>query len=1118
MANVRRYGPSRVDPMVQGPQPVLDGEARAMAGFASVLGAASDFLRPAAMEVRKRQAETDLLGEVETGGPSWEVRSQEAASAGTIAGLDARPVQGPNLPTAQKPPRPKARPNLAQGAAGGGAAPVTAANATFILPGFLGMGDKTPGARRNRGLTDEYMATVSAIVAGSLGKGWDVRVKSGGQYSENQLKQMAAARGITNPVDIAKFVNARRTGSTRHDVHDHGKSGTADFVLSYNGKDVTPDQNKKAYAKLFRAAAPYFPGIGHYGWGVHIGGGNEMFWGPNTRGQDHDEFNGDLTLLAAVREGRAAGGRKYGQTRVEVGPVAAGPDGNFIPQMPDMELVSTGGASFERRLPFTYYDAAFNEAAERVIGARARQALYSGASIAAMEAGGDLGALNQQMDALRSQVMGDLPASMTGLAIDMETEFETQRGVAVRQAIGQIEKKTIAGQTEAFNMAVDAANEQAQWLALSGASTSEIQGHLVRTQRQLAQFGPREAFTFNGVDYPADRARAGIMSVAQMGAQMQAMGDASAEMMIRGDFERSTAKGAFVSEMRKEIFAGRSPLPPGQALQLLGQLEVGVRAEQAQKEAAARAAAATLKKHTTETINPYVSMTEAGAPIAIPAEERAAILADLEGYPALQREAEVAFATADAAVATHGMTGGELSAYINSQKTQLQAAAERGEIDDEATAVILQLEHKLKELQKGITADMTGVNTILDATVEGTVLDEIDWAGMEAQAAGKPELLEQIAQAKTVYDTIGDMTDLTADQRDDAMTAIQERLNDLAAEGKGYGKEGVFIGEVLGKLDEWSTNLTEMARSDATSFAKAKGIEVIPLDGETTGDLGAQVAQRVLDVSLAAEGEGVLTPVPLDAAEKTRLKGLLDDTELSATARIEFLEGLAELPMEQSTAVLEALGGNGMYAIAGSMARLGRTQDAEVMLFGTESDLTIPNKIDRHTIRQEVAGAAIAAGYFAVGTLSRVEDIAEHYAIGFAARDNKAEVEDKHMQMGYEVAFGMDSATKAGGVYNSNFGPVILPDKWTTEVFNNAMGVASNPQFLEIGLGAQPFDTYGKPIPFGQFMGLVGQMNPVPGNQYKFFPADDFGNTFIYEDGSTVELDVSRLWALGRGQ
>jgi hypothetical protein len=129
-----------------------------------------------------------------------------------------------------------------------------------LLEGFQNI--NLEGKTRSLPLAEEYMRTVSGIV-NTLGEGWDVRVTSGGQ----------APAGTGGP----------RTGSTRHDVDETGHSHTADFVLTYNGKDVKPMENPEIYEQFFERAAPYFPGMGHYEGYIHVGGGSPAFWGPDTR-------------------------------------------------------------------------------------------------------------------------------------------------------------------------------------------------------------------------------------------------------------------------------------------------------------------------------------------------------------------------------------------------------------------------------------------------------------------------------------------------------------------------------------------------------------------------------------------------------------------------------------------------------------------------------------------------------------------------------------------------------------------------------------------------------------------------------------------------------------------
>lgn len=84
-----------------------------------------------------------------------------------------------------------------------------------------------------------------------------------------------------------------RTGSTRHDVGHSGESGTADIALERNGKAILPAQDKELYAKVLEElAATGFTGLGHYSWGIHVGGGKKAAWGPDKTGQTLDPVFG----------------------------------------------------------------------------------------------------------------------------------------------------------------------------------------------------------------------------------------------------------------------------------------------------------------------------------------------------------------------------------------------------------------------------------------------------------------------------------------------------------------------------------------------------------------------------------------------------------------------------------------------------------------------------------------------------------------------------------------------------------------------------------------------------------------------------------------------------------
>lgn len=127
--------------------------------------------------------------------------------------------------------------------------------------------------------------------------------------ADDYLSALDSVLKATDPRLGARIVSAgqspkgsggKRTGSTRHDVDHTGHSHTSDLVLTLDGKDILPGENKDLYAKFMRNAAPRFPGIGHYDWGVHIGDGTQAMWGPDKTSKSIDPI-----FAKAISEGRS---------------------------------------------------------------------------------------------------------------------------------------------------------------------------------------------------------------------------------------------------------------------------------------------------------------------------------------------------------------------------------------------------------------------------------------------------------------------------------------------------------------------------------------------------------------------------------------------------------------------------------------------------------------------------------------------------------------------------------------------------------------------------------------------------------------------------------------------
>lgn len=138
----------------------------------------------------------------------------------------------------------------------------------------------TEGKIRDKPVSEDFMGRLRGAVA-PLGDDIGVVIVSGGQ-------------------DTAGTPGGKRTGSTRHDVDHTGHSHTGDVVLTRNGVPVRPGEDKELYARFFFEAAKVFPGIGHYEWGVHVGGGSVMSWGPDTKARSLDPYFGK-----AIEAGRA---------------------------------------------------------------------------------------------------------------------------------------------------------------------------------------------------------------------------------------------------------------------------------------------------------------------------------------------------------------------------------------------------------------------------------------------------------------------------------------------------------------------------------------------------------------------------------------------------------------------------------------------------------------------------------------------------------------------------------------------------------------------------------------------------------------------------------------------
>lgn len=145
---------------------------------------------------------------------------------------------------------------------------------------------------RNKPVT-QRVGYILSKAAATINPDLEVFILSGGQD------------GINDDIGHGRGKGLARIGSQRH---DHGDAG--DVVLVLNGKKLLPSRHKELYAQyLENAAALGAEGIGHYAWGVHIGGGSVAAWGPNKSKDTLDPEFG--TAIARGRKRFATSGGKF---------------------------------------------------------------------------------------------------------------------------------------------------------------------------------------------------------------------------------------------------------------------------------------------------------------------------------------------------------------------------------------------------------------------------------------------------------------------------------------------------------------------------------------------------------------------------------------------------------------------------------------------------------------------------------------------------------------------------------------------------------------------------------------------------------------------------------------
>lgn len=1063
MKSIRRYGPSLVSPEVS-PSPQLGrgAEMRAEA-FQEILGSAQRFIRPAVVEHRTRVGQKEALDELQDSGPEWELRQRDTGSTTVTMGGEA----GEDATSG----RMRIGPTRVR------AALQSAGQKHGVDPGILG--------------------TIAFLESSFDPSAKNPDSTAGGLFQF--LDGTAADYGLENKFDLEQSADA--------------------------GARLTRDGINYLSEKLGRE-----PSVGEI-YLAHqqgMGGAVKLLSAPPTQlassvvGRDAVALNGgdpdsmtasEFAGLWVNKANKEA--KRHGISSTSV----------TIPNAPEYELEAVNQNTFEPRLPFTVRDAAFNKAADRVLASRAGAALEEGMRAAQQRADGDLGKLSEEMEKVRAEVMGNLPKEMPSLQIDLQSAFDRGKLVAERQAVELSQRRVFQRQEEAINTVVSTTKQEAERLALTGATAEELSSYMSDATATLAQFGPREGFTFNGTEFPADPTRAGILSADAIAQNMASITMGARRLMLEAEFEKSQAPGQFVDEFRRQVFSGNAPLPPGESLDMLRTLESRAASAESARRSASNRERDRLEKGMDATINAYVSMTEAGVPVAIPEEERQAILKALSPHPDLQRKARQEFAVADAQVQTHGMSGPDLMDYVEKVRADMVDSMARGELDLDGAAVIESLEDRIKKVQDAITAETIGLPMIEQLAKDGATADQVNYDALREQAAGKPDLLDAVNEVEAFHRDIENLQGMSASQRSAVLEDARGALATLAAEGEGYGSAALASSRVLDRLEEWSDHRQKLAKNDPVKFAAASGVQLASMaEAENMGDVGNVIASRVEAIAPLSMSEGVNNPVPLSQAELDQVSELFANS--SRGEKSAFLGSVAALGEDRAMAVFNRVGqAEPTLFAAGAVYTMGNQAAAGVILRGaTDAKLEGGTTTDIAAAREAVVGPLFEADLLGPDDPARLDATALAYARGVAMSEGGRPIELDDLEAGYKVALGRQQ-DGTGGLADTDYGPTVVPAGWDAGRLEDAIDGIDDEKLIGIARG-MVVDRNGRPMDARQFTRSIEGLRPAEAMPWQamalvkakypdldidenvLFPIDPDGGMFLGETGGGVRAPI----------
>ena len=757
---------------------------------------------------------------------------------------------------------------------------------------------------------------------------------------------------------------------------------------------------------------------------------------------------------------------------------------------------------FEMRKPFSIRDRAYNASGERLVTNKAMIDLDEGFRSVMKSADGNMRKLEAGLQELKGKA-GELP-QIPGLQTRWLESYE--RGVATsrRQTTELAERRAVAAARQAAADAAAAAAAETERLALTAGTPEELSAALTSGIDNIAQFGPRGEFEVNGVVYPADPNRQGILTPRQVQNQATALSNSANELFLRADYERSDSPAEWARNFRDQVLDGNSPLSPGKSLSLLNSFEAAARADESRRRAEEKRVEREITDGLNAGLSPYLSAQENGLIVPVPEDVRTDLRAQAAGNPVLATQLEDQLAAADVIAGMQGLGPEERVAYIQGVQTR---AIDDGIINTGEAEIINAMAPYLVAAKKQFTRETTGVTASEQALASGSILSDeaLNEMVSAANASGNTKLIESAQVIAEAQEFLKTGQELTGVQREEFLNNIGATYEELMAEGEAKGADVQRQLRALDFAQKHIATPTRLAEKEPVIFAAKQGIALQPFPTQeeaTLPEVADMIVARIGTAGEAFAQYGNDLPVPLSQSE---LEGISDWMKGTNNAsRIGFIETLnASLTPEHSEAVLERLGVDNPELMAAGQVSRSNPAASRAILAGIGATVSGDTKTNRSVAELQIRPIT-SQGFLPPDEVERVGDIASMYARGIAAREGRSEATVADLERGYDIAMGADENGNGGIEDTGAYGVTVLPTGVKGGDVEDRLWRLGEDRWQELAGGAIT-DGSGRPISAERLFGTrfrsgaVTSLKPLGDGQ--FVPLDIEGGFFMTPNG-----------------